>query len=174
MWATKGADHPPILLTGELWRHALGRYHSEAERRGQGFFPHSTSDAGMSRAVMPSQLQSTRANSRYSVCRAVPVSLRDMPCLGDHLGKGWHKFCCSRGWDGDGNERRGTQDMPTVRVVLRNPVQGETVKIYHDVEAHISTNNVLHITRGGGDSVAEFQAEAYLYWEYEEDAAAPS
>jgi len=42
------------------------------------------------------------------------------------------------------------------------------------VEAHISTNNVLHITRGGGDSVAEFQAEAYLYWEYEEDAAAPS
>ena len=64
--------------------------------------------------------------------------------------------------------------MPTVRVVLRNPVQGETVKIYHDVEAHISTNNVLHITRGGGDSVAEFQSEAYLYWEYEEDAAAPS
>jgi hypothetical protein len=64
--------------------------------------------------------------------------------------------------------------MPTVRVVLRHPTQGETTKIYHDAEAHISTNNVLRITRGGGDSIAEFQAEAYLYWEYEEDPTAPS
>jgi len=64
--------------------------------------------------------------------------------------------------------------MPTVRVMLRHPAQGQTVKIYHDVEAHISTNNVLRITRGGGDSIAEFQAEAYLYWEYEEDPATQS
>ena len=62
--------------------------------------------------------------------------------------------------------------MPTVRVILRHPAANEQVKIYHDVEAHISTNNVLHITRGGGDSIAEFQAEAYFYWEYEADAAA--
>jgi hypothetical protein len=62
-------------------------------------------------------------------------------------------------------------EMPMVRVVLKNPEQGEKHKIYHDVEAHISTNNVLHITRGGGDSIAEFQTDAYLYWEYVEDAA---
>lgn len=64
--------------------------------------------------------------------------------------------------------------MPTVRVVLRNTTPDEKVKIYHDVEAHISTNNVLHITRGGGDAIAEFQADAYLYWEYEEGSAARS
>ena len=58
--------------------------------------------------------------------------------------------------------------MPTVRVVLKNPEQGETHKIYHEVEAHISTNNVLHVTRGSGDAIAEFQADAYLYWEYVE------
>ena len=54
-------------------------------------------------------------------------------------------------------------EMPTVRVVLKKPGQGEEHKIYHEVEAHISTNNVLHITRGGGDAIAEFQADAYLY-----------
>jgi hypothetical protein len=59
-------------------------------------------------------------------------------------------------------------EMPTVRVVLKNPEQGETQKMYHEVEAHISTNNVLHVTRGGGDAIAEFQADAYLYWEYVE------
>lgn len=68
----------------------------------------------------------------------------------------------------------GGWEMPTVRVVLRHPAEGEQAKIYHDVEAHISTNNVLRITRGGADSIAEFQAEAYLYWEYEEDPAAQS
>jgi len=62
-------------------------------------------------------------------------------------------------------------EMPTVRVVLKHPEQGEKQKIYHEVEAHISTNNVLHITRGGGDAIAEFQADAYLYWEYVEDSA---
>lgn len=64
--------------------------------------------------------------------------------------------------------------MPIVRVVLKHPEQDETHKIYHEVEAHISTNNVLHITRGGGDAIAEFQADAYLYWEYVEDAAGRS
>ena len=62
-------------------------------------------------------------------------------------------------------------EMPTVRVVLKHPEHGDTQKIYHEVEAHISTNNILHITRGGGDAIAEFQADAYLYWEYVEDAA---
>jgi hypothetical protein len=59
-------------------------------------------------------------------------------------------------------------EMSTVRVVLKNPEQGEKHKMYHEVEAHISTNNVLHVTRGGGDAIAEFQADAYLYWEYVE------
>jgi len=58
--------------------------------------------------------------------------------------------------------------MPTVRVVLKNPKQDETEKVYHDAEAHISTNNILRITRGGSDSIAEFQVDAYLYWEYAE------
>ena len=62
-------------------------------------------------------------------------------------------------------------EMPTVRVVLKHPEQGDTQKIYHEVDAHISTNNILHITRGGGDAIAEFQADAYLYWEYVDDAA---
>jgi hypothetical protein len=62
-------------------------------------------------------------------------------------------------------------EMPTVRVVLKHPEQGEQHKIYHEVEAHISTNNVLHVTRGGGDAIAEFQADAYLYWEYVEGPA---
>lgn len=60
--------------------------------------------------------------------------------------------------------------MPIVRVLLKHPEQGEQQKIYHEVEAHISTNNILHVTRGGGDAIAEFQSEAYLYWEYVEDA----
>ena len=58
--------------------------------------------------------------------------------------------------------------MPTVRMVLKNPKQDEAEKVYHDAEAHISTNNILRITRGGSDSIAEFQADAYLYWEYTE------
>ena len=55
--------------------------------------------------------------------------------------------------------------MPTVRVVLKNPQQDETEKVYHDVEAHMSTNNIPRITRSGSDSIAEFQADAYFYWE---------
>ncbi len=60
--------------------------------------------------------------------------------------------------------------MPTVRVLLKHPEQGEKHKIYHDVEARISTTNILHVTRGGGDAIAEFQADAYFYWEYVEYA----
>jgi hypothetical protein len=61
--------------------------------------------------------------------------------------------------------------MPTVRVVLKNPQQDVQEKVYRDAEAHISTNNILRITRGGSDSIAEFQVDAYLYWEYVEASA---
>jgi hypothetical protein len=47
-------------------------------------------------------------------------------------------------------------------VVLKSPKQDETEKVSHDVEAHISTNNILCITLGGSAALAEFQADAYL------------
>ena len=39
IWATKDMDHPPVLFSGELLRHALGRHHRAAEMRCQEFFP---------------------------------------------------------------------------------------------------------------------------------------
>jgi hypothetical protein len=57
----------------------------------------------------------------------------------------------------------GVFQMPTVRVVLKD---GEE-KIYHNAEAHIDTHNLLRIHRAE-NSIAEFQAEHYRYWEYVE------
>jgi len=39
IWATKGMNHPPVLFSGELLRHALGWHHRATEMRCQGFFP---------------------------------------------------------------------------------------------------------------------------------------
>jgi hypothetical protein len=71
-------------------------------------------------------------------------------------------------------DERGILQMPTVRVVLKDPKQDVQEKVYYNAEAHISTNNILRITRGGSDSIAEFQVDAYLYWEYVEASAARS
>lgn len=38
IWSTKGVDHPPVLFSEELLRHALGRHHRAAGMRCQGFF----------------------------------------------------------------------------------------------------------------------------------------
>jgi hypothetical protein len=71
-------------------------------------------------------------------------------------------------------DEKGILKMPTVRVVLKNPKQDVQEKVYYNAEAHISTNNILRITRGGSDSIAEFQVDAYLYWEYVEASAVRS
>jgi len=72
IWATKGVDHLPVLFSGELLRHALGRHHRAAEMRCQGFFPNRGGHVCLPRQV----IGHARSNQHVGMHIALVVGTR--------------------------------------------------------------------------------------------------